>query len=166
MIRHLPCTKKTITAKSRILSLPKIEALLGGRGALPAKRAYSGDYISVMAIGVGRQHRSPPSACGNFFFFSPPRGELPFQARPPGSNHNKPSNHHKPACELFTIPNIKQPERGGSAPLRLQTSNSEHLVLKSALRSLGLRYKIPGIDFKADAGMFSAGVFIASISEG
>lgn len=48
----------------------------------------------------------------------------------------------------------------------MQTANSEHLILKSALRSLGLRYKIPGIDFKADAGMFSAVVFIESIPRG
>jgi hypothetical protein len=32
--------------------------------------------------------------------------------------------------------------------------------------SLGLRYKIPGIDFKAGAGMFSAVVFIESIPRG
>jgi hypothetical protein len=48
----------------------------------------------------------------------------------------------------------------------VQTAKSEHLILKSALRSLGLRYKIPGIDFKADAGMFSAVVFIESIPRG
>jgi hypothetical protein len=49
---------------------------------------------------------------------------------------------------------------------RVRAANAGHLILKSALRSLGLRYKIPGIDFKAGAGMFSAVVFIESIPRG
>jgi hypothetical protein len=47
--------KRFDTAKSRILSLIKIKALLGGRGALPAKRAFRGlhhRFPSVIALVV------------------------------------------------------------------------------------------------------------------
>jgi hypothetical protein len=56
-------------------------------------------------------------------------------------------------------------EMGGHVDGRIEcrTAKSEHLILKSALRSLGLRYKIPGIDFKAGAGMFSVVASIESI---
>lgn len=45
-------------------------------------------------------------------------------------------------------------------------ANPGHLISKSALLSLGLRYKILGIDFMAGAGMFSAVAFIESIPRG
>ena len=56
-------------------------------------------------------------------------------------------------------------EMGGHVDEWIECSAAfaEHLILKSALRSLGLRYKIPGIDFNAGAGMFSLVAFIESI---